>query len=583
MKYSIFALAAVATGALASPHAHRHARRHEAHAVFARYVPADDCVCSTYVTSKVVTRTIQPEETVTVVPIYDLPSSTTTVLNTKYSTAVKTSVVTPESSVKYVPTPEASTYSAPGTYTIPAKTVTLTDTATAVIPKTTTLTKGPNTYGGVTTIIKTATTVTCPVATVETSGSVTTSKVVLTTYVCPTPGTYTIAPTTSTVTATTVVPCEYPVATTYAPGTYTHPESVVTVTKTSQVVVCPYSTTEPSSSEAPSVPASSTAVPTTEKPEAPKPSEAPEPSSEAPETTSEAPETTSEAPKSSEAPKPKPSSTGSYSSGNSGLGAGNGLWSISYSPYNDDHSCKSSSDVAEDIADIAKKGFKAVRVYATECNTLQNVGGACKTYGLKMITGVFIKPDTGLQGGNSQVKDLCSWGKWDLVEAIVIGNEVVLNGIASAQELASYIAGATKELRSAGYKGAITTAETVGVLENPESKCLCDVVDIIGVNIHPFFDGQRTADQAGEFFKTQYKQAANTCKGKDTYVLEAGWPSAGNSNNAAVPGKSEQAKAIKGMAAAVPGHISFFTYRNDGWKGDDKFGIEKNFGCGDVF
>lgn len=74
-----------------------------------------------------------------------------------------------------------------------------------------------------------------------------------------------------------------------------------------------------------------------------------------------------------------------------------------------------------------------------------------------------------------------------------------------------------------------------------------------------------------------------TCPGKKGWVLEAGWPSAGNANGAAIPGKSEQAIAIASIVKAVPGRITMFTYTNDLWKANGVFGVEQAFGCGNLF
>lgn len=73
------------------------------------------------------------------------------------------------------------------------------------------------------------------------------------------------------------------------------------------------------------------------------------------------------------------------------------------------------------------------------------------------------------------------------------------------------------------------------------------------------------------------------CPGKEGRVLEAGWPSAGNPNGVAIPGKAEQATAIASIVKAVPDRITMFTYTNDLWKANGVFNVEQSFGCGNLF
>ncbi|KAF5012490.1 hypothetical protein F66182_15257 [Fusarium sp. NRRL 66182] len=144
-----------------------------------------------------------------------------------------------------VPTPIVTVFPSPGTYTIPASTVTVTAPTTVCAAQTTSLAPGPNTVGGATTVVTGPTTITVPYASVVTTEGTVTTVIVSTVYTCPAAGTYTIGATTVTVPETTVY--VYPTSTCYYPGTYTHPEETVTITETSDVYVCPYTTSTPSS------------------------------------------------------------------------------------------------------------------------------------------------------------------------------------------------------------------------------------------------------------------------------------------------------------------------------------------------
>lgn len=419
--------------------------------------------------------------------------STDIVTVTSHSSAVPVSSVVPIASAPApappanVPTPVVTVIATPGVYTIPATTITLTKTEAVCVPETTSLAPGTQTYGGVTTIVATSTTVVCPLATVTVEDGVTTSKIYTTTYICPSAGTYIIGATTSTVTGTVTVPCEYPVPTVYLPGTYTQPEVVTTITVTSQVVTCPLFTAGPTAGP------STTAAPviaTSAPVAAPAPVSSAAPASSVVATVIPS--------VSSAAPAPPAQSSPASS-------AGSGPWAITYSPYADGGGCKSASAIDSDIADIASKGFQNVRLYATDCSGLENVGGSAEKHGLGLIMGVFIKAG-GVHTADSQVQDLITWNNWKMIVMFVVGNESIFNGYCSAAELAAYIVSVTSQVRAAGYQGPVTTTEPLNIIQ-ASAGALCSAVDVIGVNIHPYFNSGVTADKAGEFLAGQLKLA----------------------------------------------------------------------------
>ncbi|KAJ5085264.1 hypothetical protein N7532_010035 [Penicillium argentinense] len=570
MKGSIFAAAAMAGSVMADSHLHR---RHDA---FHRRDAASSIVGSSVITpsssaalgeetcgctTKVITYYGSP----TLVPI---PESTSTLTSTVHSTSTLTSTLTVTPSVEATqtptPTPETSTvivslptagvssFSSTGVYTIPATTLTVTDTTTVCGATTTEVPSGTHTVGGVTTVVETETTITCPYATVKPSGTTETSTIEYTTYTCPAAGTYTVVPgTVTSVPSSTVI--VYPTPQTFTPGTYTQTESTLTVTRTDYTYYCPYATGGLSSSTA--------AAPTT-TPVAPAP------------TTTAAPTTSTVVASTSPA---APSSTGGSSSGFTG----EGQYGMTFSPYTESGNCMSQSEVTKNLQIIKQKGFNLVRVYSTDCNSLEYIGSAAKDLGLNMILGVFIE-SSGTSGAEEQVQAISQWAQWDMVELIVVGNEAISSGYISASELATFISSCKSIFQAAGYTGKITTTEPINVWEQYGSSTLCSPVDIVGANIHPFFNADTTAEKAGEFALSEYKILEKLC-GKDVLNLETGWPNGGNANGAAVPGAAEQKTAIQGIAKAIGSKSIFFSYANDDWKSPGEFGVEQFWGCADVF
>jgi len=254
---------------------------------------------------------------------------------------------------------------------------------------------------------------------------------------------------------------------------------------------------------------------------------------------------------------------------------------MTYTPYRQDGQCKSSSDVLADIALIASRGFKTVRVYSTDCSGLENIGNACKISGLKMIIGIFIS-GTGISGAQQQVTDITSWARWDLVELIVVGNEVISSGHASAGELAGFISSCKSAFSGAGYSGPCTTTEPLSAWQE-NAGTLCGVVDIVGANLHPFFNADVDPSQAGDFTKGQLDIVNGLCPGKSGVNLETGWPSGGSCNGKACPGTSEQATAVKGLMDAVGGKSVIFSFQDDDWKAPGAFDCEQHWGAIHLF
>lgn len=269
--------------------------------------------------------------------------------------------------------------------------------------------------------------------------------------------------------------------------------------------------------------------------------------------------------------------------GSSGIHANGDSWGLTYSPYTSQGGCKDAGTVAADLAIIAQKGFATVRVYSTDCSTLENVGKSARDNGLKIILGVWIS-SSGIAGAQGQVTDIVNWGQWDLVQLIVVGNEAVFNGYASAGALAGFISSSAWAFKNAGYTGAVTTTEPLSVWEDSSNAgAFCGVVDVVGANLYAFFNADVTADKAGGFIQSEIDILNGVCSGKPVFVLESGWPHSGNCNGAACPSPENQATALKGIQSTVGAQVVFLSYEDEPWKEPGQFGVEQYWGCAGVF
>ncbi len=263
---------------------------------------------------------------------------------------------------------------------------------------------------------------------------------------------------------------------------------------------------------------------------------------------------------------------------------------MTYSPYTSHGACKSSREVSADVASIAAKGFSSIRIYSTDCDGLANVASAAISHGMNLVLGVYIPP-SGISTARPQIQEIISWAtstdsspnNWQAVEMIVVGNEAVFNAFCTAAELAAFIAEARAAFSAAGFAGPVTTAETMAVLSE-HAQTICPVVDVAAANIHPFFNGAVAAQEAGKFVAAEMELLREICPGgKEAWNLETGWPSRGQPNGEAVPGKWEQRVALEGILREAGTRSAFFAFEDDEWKEEGEWGVERNFGCGGLF
>lgn len=317
--------------------------------------------------------------------------------------------------------------------------------------------------------------------------------------------------------------------------------------------------------------------PTSQAPPAPQP----EPTSQAP----PAPQPTSEA-----APTPEPSPTTlstsvipASSAQPSPTFSPNGIlpYSLTYSPYNDDSSCKNSDQVMKDLKEIVAKGIKVIRIYGTDCGSVQTVEPAAKQLGLKINQGFWIGPQ-GVDSIDAGVQEFIDWVQqnqaWGMIDSITVGNEAIIAGYVSPQQLIGKIGQVKAQLKSAGYQGQVTTAEpAVSYTTHPEL-CTGPELDYVGINSHAYFNPQQSPQTAGQFALDEMALTRKTCNNKIVFVTETGYPSAGNVNGNNTPSPENQDIAINSLLKALNGYGTFFTMYNDFWKAPGPYNFEQHFG-----
>ena len=315
---------------------------------------------------------------------------------------------------------------------------------------------------------------------------------------------------------------------------------------------------------------------------------APKPTSEKPVPTSYKPAPTT----SKQAEKPKPSKPAHGSGGYGHLVPNGQKLSMTYTPYADNGDCRTDSVIKADVSKIAQWGYTTIRVYSVDCGVFESVVPAAEAAGLKIIYGVYLDAANGpdSDAANEQLHAIIEGANHDSTAMIIIGNEYSFNG-GGLEGLVAYVKKARQQIYAAGFPKEIpvTTTETVGVMVTPGNEIICEALDVLTVQIHPFFDYNTDAADAGDFALSQLEKAAKVCPeaaAKGMYITEIGWPHKGSNNGKAEATPEAQQKAIKSIVEKVGDIACLLSYEDDGWKSkfgaSDKFGVETNFGCGTV-
>jgi len=189
---------------------------------------------------------------------------------------------------------------------------------------------------------------------------------------------------------------------------------------------------------------------------------------------------------------------------------------ISYSPYTGvpgNTRCKTPEEVGNDIARLQSYGM--VRLYGLDCDQVKNVLPHTRKYGMQLMVGIYEVDKLDQQC--NMLADIVK-GNWNGIHTVTIGNEFVLAGKKSPQQIVDLTRDARAKLRAKGFNGSVVAVNVFyEVLQNP---LLCQEQDYIAVNCHPFFDGKVLPENAGAFVAEMRRQVTEKCGGK--YVLITG-------------------------------------------------------------
>ena len=209
------------------------------------------------------------------------------------------------------------------------------------------------------------------------------------------------------------------------------------------------------------------------------------------------------------------------------------LHGVAFSPYVDGQTNvdKVGIEQIRDRMKIIQPHCDWIRTFScTEGNELSPVVAA--ELGLKSMVGVWIDDDR--EHNEEELANGIAIAKAGQAGILAIGNEVMLRGELSEDELIAYIERAKAEVDvPVGYVDAYFLFEN-----HPR---VADACDVVLVNCYPFWEGY-PIEHALVYMKEMYRRAEKMAKGKKVIIAETGWPNIGTAEGQSIPSHRNAAK-----------------------------------------
>lgn len=190
----------------------------------------------------------------------------------------------------------------------------------------------------------------------------------------------------------------------------------------------------------------------------------------------------------------------------------------------------SPAQIDADLALLAGKTH-AVRTYSVAAS-MAGVPRLAKQHGINVALGAWI--DTDMQRNETEVQTLIDTARANTnVVRVIVGNEAVLRGDVSVEQLSTYLDRVQK-----GVWVPVSTAEPWHVwLKHPE---LAEHVDYIAVHMLPYWEGVEV-HTAVDYIVGHIDELKARFPGKPIVVAEVGWPSNGRTHHGAVASMANEA------------------------------------------
>jgi exo-beta-1,3-glucanase (GH17 family) len=154
------------------------------------------------------------------------------------------------------------------------------------------------------------------------------------------------------------------------------------------------------------------------------------------------------------------------------------------------------------------------------------IPGIAAKNGLKTMVGVWLDDDR--DQNEIELANAIDIAKAGYADILAVGNEVLLRGELSENELLEYI-GRVKRAAPGTDVGYVDA-----YFEFVDRPRIAEACDVLLANCYPFWEGC-PAEHALLYMKDMYRRVVNIADGKRVIISETGWPNVGTPTKGAVP------------------------------------------------
>lgn len=227
------------------------------------------------------------------------------------------------------------------------------------------------------------------------------------------------------------------------------------------------------------------------------------------------------------------------------------LSSVSFAPYRRGQSpltqvYPSLAQIEEDLRGLVGV-TRAVRTYSSR-EGLEDVPRLAQALGLKVTQGAWLTVPQDLDGtptfNEPEIKGLIQVANAypDTVSRVIVGNEVLLRGELTPEQLIDYIRRVKAEV-----KQPVSYADVWAFfLKYPQ---VVEEIDFLTIHILPYWEDEPVAmDQAAQHVVDIHRRMAERFPGKPILIGEVGWPTQGRARGPAVPSRVNSASFLRELA-----------------------------------
>jgi exo-beta-1,3-glucanase (GH17 family) len=203
------------------------------------------------------------------------------------------------------------------------------------------------------------------------------------------------------------------------------------------------------------------------------------------------------------------------------------------------------------------------------------IPGIAAEYGLKTMVGVWL--DDNLEQNEIEVNSAIEIAKAGHADILAVGNEVLLRGELSEDELIGYM----NRVKAAAP--GIPVGYVDAYFEFVDHPRVTEACDVLLANCYPFWEGC-PADHALLYMKEMYRRVLDVANGKKVIISETGWPNIGSPTKGSVPSFENAIKYFIDTYqwAEQDGiEIFYFSSFDESWKTDKEGDVGAYWGLWD--